>query len=321
MAAERTPIQIVRSALFGLFVTAGVAIGCHPAVDARFHDLPAAAQLAQLWTAPDRPRDLYWGVGGKTLAPDVTATYKVLDIKHSGFSHGYTVRDEKGRQWSAKFPPEAATEIVASRIHWGIGYHQPPIYLLTDWTAEKATTPNPQLPARFRESKPAFHGLDAEGSWSYYDNPFNGTTQLHGLLVLQAMLGNSDLKDDNNAVYELEEAVEGARKWFVPRDLGHTFGRTGVSNAPRGDVEVFERTPFITGVVNGRVTFDWRGRHDVLLKNIKPSDVRWICNRLSGLTDKQWHDAFRAGGIDDKTGARFTRRLKQKITEGLALKD
>jgi hypothetical protein len=290
-------------------------------VNATIQAPPTAAQLAELWIAPERPRDLYWGVGGKALAPNANTRYKVLDIKHSGFSQGYTVQDEEGRHWSAKFPPEAATEVVASRIHWGIGYHQPPIYLLTDWTADKATTPNPQLPARFREAKPDFHGLNAKGTWSYYKNPFNDTPQLHGLLVLQAMLGNSDLKDDNNVTYELSDAVEGARKWFVPRDLGHTFGRTGVSNAPRGDIDVFERTPFITGVVNGRVTFDWRGRHDVLLQDITPSDVRWICNRLSRLTDRQWHDAFRAGGIDDQTSARFIRRLKQKIADGLALKD
>ena len=71
-----------------------------------------------------------------------------------------------GREWSAKFPPEASTEVVASRIHWGIGYHQPPIYYVPEWRAEKATSPNPQKPARFREKKPNLHGLDAKGEWS-----------------------------------------------------------------------------------------------------------------------------------------------------------
>ena len=272
-----------------------------------------------MWSQPERGRDLYWGVGGKRLAPNPSARYTVIEIKRSGFSQGYTVKDEEGRQWSAKFPPEAATEIVASRIHWGIGYHQPPIYLLTDWTAQKATSPNPQLPSRFRESKPDLHGLDAKGTWSYYQNPFVGTPQLQGLIVLQAMLGNSDLKDDNNAMYELEEEFEGARRWHVARDLGHTFGRTGVIRAPRGDIEVFETTPFITGVVNGRVKLEWRGRHDALLRDIKPADVRWICSRLATLTDRQWQDAFRAGGFDDQTAGRFIRRLKQKIAQGLAL--
>ena len=91
-------------------------------------------------------------------------------------------------------------------------------------------------------------------------------------------------------------------------------------DAPRGDVDVFEKTPFITGVVNGRVTFDWRGRHDALINDITPADVRWICARLQRLSDAQWRDAFRAGGYTPEDTARFIRRLKQKIAEGLALK-
>jgi hypothetical protein len=296
-----------------------VVVACHPTIRSTLSTSPTAAQLAQLWVEPDRSRDLYWGVGGQRLAPVRSTPYTVIEIKRTGFSHGLTVRDQDKRVWSAKFPPEAAPEVVASRIHWGIGYHQPPVYLLTDWIAEKAPTPNPQLPARFRENKADFHGLDAKGTWSYYQNPFVGTPQLQGLLVLQAMLGNSDLKDDNNALYELAGEFEGARTWYVSRDLGHTFGRTGVLSAPRGDIAVFESTPFITGVVNGRVKFDWRGRHDTLLRDIKPSDVRWICTRLAALTDRQWQDAFRAGEFDKETAARFISRLKQKIAQGLAI--
>ena len=282
---------------------------------------PDAAQLAELWVAPERTRDLFHGVGGARLAPDPKALYTVIEIKRGGFSRGYTVLDPQKREWSAKFPPEAPTEIVASRIHWGIGYHQPPIYYLPEWRAEKATSPNPQLPARFREKKPNLNGLDSDGDWSYYENPFVGTRQLAGLLVLQAMLGNSDLKDANNALYELETPLEGAKRWYVARDLGQTFGRTGVLEAPRGDVEVFERTPFIKGVVDGKVRFDYRGRHKALFENITPADVRWICTRLSELTDEQLNDAFRAGGYGQPTADRFIRRLKQKIAEGLALKD
>jgi hypothetical protein len=128
--------------------------------------------------APDRSRDLFWGVGGKRLAPDPADRYTVIEIKRGGFSRGYTVTDSKDREWSVKFPPEAAPEVAASRILWGIGYHQPPLYYMVEWHAQKATSPNPQLPARFRASKPDLHGLDAAGTWSYYRNPFAGTRQL-----------------------------------------------------------------------------------------------------------------------------------------------
>jgi hypothetical protein len=282
---------------------------------------PDAALLAQLWVQPERNRDLFWGVGGKRLAPDPAARYTVIEIKRGGFSRGYTVIDPRKREWSAKFPPEAPTEVVASRIFWGIGYHQPPVYYLSEWHAEKATSPNPQLPARFREKGPDLHGLDAKGSWSYYENPFVGTRELSGLLVLQAMLGNSDLKDAQNAVYELDKPLEGARTWYVARDLGQTFGRTGTLEAPRGDPAIFEQTPFIRSVVDGKVNFEYRGRHKALFANITPADVRWICARLDALSDEQLADAFRAGGYDAPTAARFIRRLKQKIAEGLAIKD
>jgi hypothetical protein len=121
------------------------------------------------------------------------------------------VTDPDGGEWSTKFPPEAAAEVVASRLHWGIGYHQPPIYYVPEWTAAKATSPNPQMPARFRQKKPDLNGLDADGEWSLYQNPFVGTRQLAGLLVLQAMLGNSD-PDKNNVLYVLKEPLEGASR-------------------------------------------------------------------------------------------------------------
>jgi len=305
-----------------LVVTVGLLFACSSrAIQSTLPGPPTAEQLAELWTQPEKGRDLFWGIGGKALAPDPAVHYTVVEIKRSGFSRGYTLKDPKGHEWSAKFPPEAPTEVTASRILWGIGYHQPPIYYVAEWNAAKAPSPNPQLPARFREKSPDLVGLDAKEPWSYYSNPFVGTRPMNGLLVLQAMLGNSDLKDQQNVIYALKEPLEGAKQWYVSRDLGQSFGRTGVLDAPRGDVVVFERTPFIRGVKSGRVEFDYRGRHKVLFENISPADVRWACEQLRALTDDQWHDAFRAGGFPKSLADRFIRRMKQKIDEGLSLKD
>ena len=132
-------------------------------------------------------------------------------MKKGGFSNGYTVRDPRGREWSAKLYPEARTEVVASRILWArrlspaAGVHAGTL------VGRGRQGPNPQPVARFREEKPEFHGLKESGPWSYADNPFVGTQPLAGLLVLQVMLGNSDLKADNNMLYTLSRPVEGAR--------------------------------------------------------------------------------------------------------------
>jgi hypothetical protein len=280
---------------------------------------PDTARLAELWAPPEPGRDLFHGVGGRRLAPDPGVRYRVIELKFGGFSSGYTVVDPAGREWSAKFPPEAPTEVVASRILWGIGYHQPPIYFLREWEADGADRPNPQLPARFREDEPDLAGLDAVGDWSYYDNPFVGTPQLRGLLVLQAMLGNSDLKDSNNSLYALEQRLEGAAQWYVARDIGQTFGRTGVLDAPRGDIAAFEQTPFVLSVEGDRVDLAYGGRHKALFEQISLADVHWVCRQLNQLTDRQWADAFRAGGYEPGVADRFIRRLKEKVAEGLAL--
>jgi hypothetical protein len=279
----------------------------------------SSPNIAELWVKPRSERDLFHGPGGRRLAPDPGARYKVIAIKVGGFSDGYTLEDAQDREWSAKFPPEASTEVTASRIHWGIGYHQPPIYFVVEWHAEGATAPNPQLPARFRERSPDLHGLNAEGSWAYDDNPFVGTRELAGLLVLQAMLGNSDLKDSNNTLYTLKEPVDGVNRWYTARDIGHSFGRTGLIDAPRGDVEIFEQTPFIRRVEGDRVELEVRGRHEQLFENVTRADVRWICQQLATLTDRQLRDAFRAGGYESGLASRFTVSLKAKIAEGLAL--
>jgi hypothetical protein len=303
-------------------LTCAVALtACQRAIKSTISGQPSAAQRAELWVEPEGNRDLFWGVGGKRLAPDPGAKYTVIEIKRGGFSRGYTVTSSGDREWSVKFPPEASTEVVTSRLFWGVGFHQPPIYYLAEWEAEKAPSPNPQLPGRFREKKPDLNGLDSDTFWSYYENPFVNTRQLNGMLVLHAMLGNSDLKDDQNALYTLEKPLEGAARWYVARDLGQTFGRTGALDPPRGDVEVFEQTPFIRGVTGGKVRLEYHGRHQVLFENITPADVRWICDRLGALSDRQLDDAFRAGGYPKPIADRFIRRLKQKIAEGRALKD
>jgi hypothetical protein len=275
--------------------------------------------MAELWIQPPATRDLVFGVGGRRLMPDPHEVFTVTEIKASGYSDGYKVVDGSKREWSAKFPPEASPEIVASRLLWGIGFHQPPAYLLSEWRAVGADDPNPQRSARFREKKPDLYGLTDKGAWSYADNPFVGTRPLNGLLVFQVLLGNSDLKDSQNAMYELDRPFEGASRWYVARDLGQTLGRTGLIDAPRGDIDVFEKTPFIRSVTEGHVVFEYHGRHQDLIKNISVADVEWVCRRLMRLSDRQWQDAFRAGGYGDPLAARFITRIRAKVAEGLAL--
>ena len=217
-------------------------------------------------------------------------------------------------------PPEAPTETTASRILWGIGYHQPPVYYVPSWNASKATSPNPQMSARFREKKPDLHGLDAKTTWSDYQNPFVGTPQMNGLLVLQAMLGNSDLKDAQNALYKLKEPFEGAKHWYV---AGISARRSAVPASSMRHVATSasssrrRSSPVSPTAKSSSITADGTASSSRTSRRRTSAGSA----RSSHLTDAQWHDAFRAGGFAMPIADRFIVRMKQKIADGLALKD
>jgi hypothetical protein len=293
---------------------------CAPAVKPTGDGAPGGAVLAELWNDPGpAPRDLANGVGDAGPRPVVDGRYDVVSRDTAGFSITYRVRDERKREWHVKIGPEAQTEVVASRLVWALGYHQLPSYFVERWIAVDHAKGQTIGGGRFR---PHELGLESRGTWSWQRNPFVGTRPYQGLLVLMMILNSTDLKNDNNEVYDVigEPREGGARRWYVVKDLGASLGETGRMDPRRGYVDGFEREPFIRDVHAGRVQFAFRGRHQELLQRITVDDVRWTCERLRKLTDRQWRDAFRAGGYTDDQTMRFVRRIKQKIDEGLALR-
>jgi hypothetical protein len=278
------------------------------------------AVMAELRHDPGpRPRDLFWGVGGETYAPPPDAVYKLIAREETGFSVRFDVTSPDGQQWSAKIGPEAQTEVVLSRILWGLGYHQPPIYYLPSWKVDsKGPEPRLESEARFRPKLRQLERLP--DFWSWADNPFSGTREVKGLLVVLLMLNSTDLKDDNNSIYKPAEPWDGAARWFVVRDLGAALGETGKLYPRRNWLDAFERHAFITSVGDGAVGFDYNGRHQELLGMIRPGDVQWAARQMTRLTDAQWRDAFRAGNYADPIARRYIARIKEKIADGLALR-
>jgi hypothetical protein len=281
---------------------------------------PSAQQLAQLWVDPGpQPRDLFYGVGGREFVPPADARYTFKGKDELGFSVSYDVVGPKDIEWSAKIGPEAQTEVVVSRILWGLGYHQPPLHYLPSWNLVLENGEiRKESEARFR---PKLDRLDRSEYWSWKDNPFVGTQPFKGLLVVLLMFNSTDLKDDNNSIYEVKAPIPGARpdvrRWFVVRDLGAALGETGKLFPRRNWIEGFEKEGFIDGVEDGRIEFAFTGRHRQLLRMITPHDLRWAAMRLRRLTDQQWRDAFRAANYSDAIRDRYRRRIDRKIEEAL----
>lgn len=297
-----------------------VTIACGGAVARVPVTAPTPRQMAELWSDPGpAPRDLFWGAGGRALAPPPDAVYGFITRDDTGFSVSYDVTSPDGMEWSAKIGPEAQSEVVVSRILWGLGYHQPPTYYLPRWTVErKGEEPRVESEARFRPKVPNLDRLD-EG-WKWADNPFTGTRQLHGLLVVLLMLNSTDLKDDNNSLYAVDPPARGVARWFVVRDVGAALGETGKLYPRRNWLQGFEQTGFITAVNGDRVAFDYHGRHQELLARLMPDDVRHGARLMQRLTDRQLSDAFRAANYTPQDADRFIRRIRQKIADGLAVR-
>jgi hypothetical protein len=101
------------------------------------------------------------------------------------------------------------------------------------------------------------------------------------------------------------------------RDIGNALGDTGRYDSTKNDPELFARQPFVGGVENGFVVFPYHGWHQELFRGrITPDHLRWACHLMSRLTDAQWDEAFRAGGYDRPTAARFITALKARISQG-----
>ncbi len=305
-----------------LVLVAALACGCQPPpVRSTLPAPPGSTQIAELWVEPTdlATRDLLYGVGGPKLAPDGGERYELIELDTRGSSRGYDVKDSKGLTWSVKIGPEAQAEVVVSRLLWAAGYHQPPTYYLAEWTLTESNQRSAQPPGRFRPELPHLRKV---GRWSWQQNPFVDSREFRGLIVLNLMLNNWDMKTSNNVLYEITDKSARQRHWYVVRDIGGSLGKTPgrILDGKPNDLEAFEKQGFITGVEQGRVRFDYRRPHLELVDLVTPADVRWACERLAALTPQQWRDAFRAGGYSPDQSERYIRKIQEKIAQGRDLR-
>jgi len=295
---------------------------CAPAVHPTA--LPWDAPLASFWQRPPdlADRDLLHGPWGADHAPDPRAEYTFVRPKQGGVNPGVVVTDPRGREWHVKQAPdgdrgdEGPAEVVLSRVLSAVGYRQPPVYFLRSFTLRDESGTHVEPGGRFRLHH---HSMKARGEWSWQQNPFVGMRPYQGLLAMLLMFNSSDLKNSNNTVYDVDR--DGVRsQWYVVRDLGCALGETGRIRAKRNNLNVFERTAYVKGVESGFVVFDYHGLHQEIVRDrITPDDVGWASALLSGLTERQWQDAFRAGGYDAGTAGGFIAALQTRIAQGRRL--
>ena len=311
-ARKALPVALV---LLGL-----TAVSCGaPKMRSTLNRRPTAAEMAQLWVKPANiaSRDLFWGAGGQKFAPPEGVKYKVKAFDETGMSGGWDLEDPSGREYSVKIGVESQIEVVASRLLWAVGYHQPPTYILTKYELSGERAGELPMTGRFR---PKMDDLENVADWSWHENPFVGTREFKGLIVLQVLMNNWDIKTQQNKIYDVKREG-GPGRWYVVRDLGAAFGKTAWPVGTKGDPADFEKQQLLKRVVNNRqVEFDYDARHKELFEGITVDDVVWICELMNQITPKQYADAFRAGAYPPEVAERFISKLRSKVQEGLNLR-
>jgi hypothetical protein len=280
-----------------------------------------------LWKEPTdvATRDLFLGPGGEEMKPDLSkVTFE--DAETGGYSVKWNVRDGSGKKWTAKLGNEAQPETVALRLVWAAGYMTEVNYLVPCVHIEGAPKPpggkNIQrcegdgfANVRFK-SRPK--GEKKVGNWSWTQNPFTGTKELQGLVVLMGLLNNWDLKDANNKIFYVpprDDQGEG-ELWYVVSDLGATFGKTGGAiTRSRNKPEDYVKSGFIEKVEGARVKFQYHGKQSDLFANISADQAKWIGDILSQLSKQQIDDAFRAGNYKPEEIDALSYELRARINE------
>ena len=277
--------------------------------------LPWDAPLPAFWQQPAELSDqnLFDGPWGAAYAPQAGAEYTLEWRTSDEDMPELIVTDGNGRRWAVAPERDAhrghgSIEVVLSRVLSALGYHQPPVYFVPSFALRDARGVHVETGGRFRrEDGP----MQVRDRWSWEQNPFVGMRPYQGLLIVLLMFNASNIDSANNTLYDVVRPEKPAR-WYVVRDLAATLGPAGL--AAGRSPGAFARGPFITGVDAGFVAFDYAGPHAALVRGrIPPDDVGWVAFVLSRLTDRQWQDAFRAGGYTPAAATRYIAALRVRI--------
>jgi hypothetical protein len=288
-----------------------------------------------LWRDPAdiASRDLYFGPGGKKHQP--VGPFHFEKEVTTGSSPKFDVIDATGVRWSVKLGSEAQPETVASRLLWAAGYFSNEDYFLPTFQVQ-------DLPHLHRGSSHVTAGGIVHGVrlkrhpkeevkvsvWKWAECPFSGTREWYGLRVMMALMNNWDVKDSNNAIYQLKGDHPEQR--YVVSDLGASFGPVSLSRSLKGNLQAYRESKWIRSVSPDYVDFnvpspptggywiafplrverldlDWFGRR------IPREDCRWIGNLLSHLSLSQIQDAFRAADYSPDEIQGFSVIVEQRI--------
>ncbi len=336
-----------KSGLAVILVSAAFCMATDATSDAkkRADELKRSQTEAVLWRDPGdiAARNLFYGSGGRAGEPH--GPYVFLKEDLTGTNPKFDVRDRDGVRWQVKLGIEAQPETAAARLVWAVGYPTAEYYFLPELRVG-SMPPHLKRGQNLIASDGTIHNVRLKrhgphlkkiGIWHWGNNPFSGTREFNGLRVMMALINNWDLKDENNSIFELQEAPGSSAPahLYMVSDLGATFGSTGrtwPTSRSKGDLESYRDSVLISNVTPEYVDFNVPTRPAIAYavttrefirrlhlrwigRQIPRSDVQWIARLLAHLSQDQIRAAFRAAGYSPGDVEGFTRVVLQRIAQ------
>ncbi|HEY3044425.1 MAG TPA: hypothetical protein VGJ39_10390 [Vicinamibacterales bacterium] len=293
----------------------------------------AAAQAKRvLWhdPGPMAARDLSWASDFSHQPPNPPFTFVEEDT--SGTRPKVVVKDSRGTIWNVKLAgsgedeAEVHAEIAAGRLTWALGYFTEDMYYVTNGIIEGVGTlgraargldPDGRFRAARFEERPA--GIVRTGErWSFDRNPFVGTKELSGLMILMTMINSWDLGGTRNMTVLRAPGDDGAPELrYLVSDLGATFGRMDraalIRRRTKWSLADFTEQPFIDRATKESLDLHFAG--DGAIDLVPVEHARWFAGLVTQLTPEQVRQAFEAAGATPAEIDGFSARLLAKIRE------
>ena len=286
-----------------------------------------------LWTDPGdvTSLDFALGVGGEQLKPEPPFSFLSEDL--SGSNPKVLVKDANNRTWSVKWSKEAHSDVFASRMAWACGFVVQPMYYVAHGQIRGVDGPLKRAAseirgdgsfesARFqlRSNEPKFL---KDAGWSWVNNPFRGSPQVHGLQVVMMLVSDWDNKDardhdrdSNLAIFE-EHTPDGPRYLYFVADWGGSMGKWGnVATRSKWDAKGFaaQTSSFVKRARGGEIEWGYTGqRTEDQVRDIRISDIQWLLNYLGRITDDQIRAGLAASGATPEEMEVFTQSLRDRI--------
>lgn len=264
---------------------------------------PAPAPDAVIWLDPGpmAARDLFWGSGSESRAPKAPFAFVEENLK--GTTPKVVVTDGAQRTWDVKFGSEAHAEVAASRLLWAFGYPVEEMYYVhtgritgvpdLERAGADITDDGTFHEARFRLRDPSLKGT---GEWSLTANPFSGTRELSGLVILLALTNNWDTEATKNTeIFTFGQAGGSTRQLYMASDLGASFGRFEPESPIKWNLEEYRKDTLIAGVEPGAIVLNYRA-YGTPPTRIPMAHARWFVSMASELSRAQVRRAFEAAG-------------------------